>query len=292
VVVANESARDLVPGLALGVPVRQVLPASRLPEVLRSGEPEFDHQMLMGDTTVVTNRVPVMIDGKVAGVVASFRDRTELEQLNQELSNTLRYTDELRAQAHEFANTLQAVSGMIQLGRPEEAVELVQNVTDEYRQLVEALPRSVADPAVAALLLGKRARAEELHCRFTVDPGSSLTKPLPDTSLLVRVVGNLVDNALEAVQAVPLSSREVRVRMGGEAGQVSIEVADSGAGVPPELAREIFREGFSTKGSGRGIGLALVKRLVERAGGSIAVQPAPQGGALFRVLIPRPAEVK
>jgi two-component system, CitB family, sensor kinase len=287
VVVANESARELLPGLANGARVRDVLPNSRLPEVLHTGEPEFDQQMLMGDTTVVTNRVPVRIDGKVTGVVASFRDRTELERLNQELTNTLRYTEELRAQAHEFANTLQAVSGMIQLGQTEEAVEFVQEVTDEYRELVEALPRSVADPAVAALLLGKRARAEELRCRFTVDPASRLEPPLPDSTLLVRVVGNLVDNALDAVRDLPLGHREVRVTLAGDERMVCVAVADSGPGVPAELARQIFQEGFSTKGPGRGIGLALVERMLDRAGGEITVTPAPEGGALFRALIPR-----
>jgi sensor histidine kinase regulating citrate/malate metabolism len=224
--------------------------------------------------------------------VASFRDLTELERLTRELSDTLRYTEELRAQAHEFANTLQAVSGMIQLGNLEEAVEFIQDVTAEHRHLVEAMPRSIGEPAVAALLLGKRARAEELHCQFAVDPSSRLAGPVPDSAWLVRVVGNLVDNALEAVKSMPLDRRQVRVLISGQAGEIYIEVADSGPGVPQSLAQEIFREGFSTKGPGRGIGLALVKRLVERVGGQIEVAAALEGGALFRVRIPPLAEAQ
>jgi two-component system CitB family sensor kinase len=291
VVVANDTAREMLPGLEVGKPILEVLPNSRLPEVLQTGEPEFDQRMLVGDVTVVTNRIPVFIDGKVAGVVASFRDQSELDRLARELSDVRRYTESLRAQAHDFANTLQAVSGMLQLSQVDEAVDFIQEVTENQRELVEALPRSIGDPAVAALLLGKWARAEELHCLLAIDPTSLLEGSLPESSLMVRVVGNLVDNALEAVQRRPVGQRQIRVRMADEDGQVSIEVSDSGLGVPEEALGLIFREGYSTKGEGRGIGLALVKRLVDRAGGSIGIRMASEGGALFQVLLPRPKEV-
>lgn len=290
VVVANGTARELVPGLQVGAPIEQVLPNARMPEVLASARPAFDQRWLVDDITVVANVVPVRIGGRVTGAVVTFRDQSELERLTRELHSTRRYTEELRAQAHEFHNTLQAVSGMIQLGRPDEAVDFIQDVTDNYRQLVEAMPKSISDTAVAALLLGKRARAEELHCTFTLDPSSALEGRLPDSKLLVRVVGNLLDNALEAVAGLPLEERRVRVRLADADGMVCVEVADSGPGIPAALVAEIFREGFSTKAPGRGIGLALVKRLVERAGGLIHLGEAPEGGALFRVLLPRPAE--
>lgn len=291
VVVANATARQMVPGLTPGAHLTQILPTSRLPDVLRTGEPEFDQRMLVGDFTVVTNRIPVHIDGRVAGVVASFRDQSELDRLARELSDTRRYTDDLRAQAHEFANTLQAISGMLQLGQVEDAVDFIQETSEENRELVESLPRSIAEPAVAALLLGKRARAEELHCEFTVDPDSRLDGALPDANLMVRVVGNLVDNALEAVQDEPPNNRQVRVLLVGREEDVQIEVADSGPGVPESEVPRLFEEGYSSKGPGRGIGLALVERVVRQAGGRIEVGRAPEGGALFRVTLPRPKEV-
>ncbi len=290
VVVVNDTARNLVPGLVPGVDLLHVLPHSRLPEVLRSGEAEFDQRMLLGETTVVTNRIPVRINGQVAGVVASFRDQSELDRLARELSDTRRYTEELRAQAHEFANTLQAISGMLQLSQVEEAVDFIQEISEDHRQLVEALPKSVGDPAVTALLLGKRARAEELHVTLSVDAASQLEGSLPESSLLVRVVGNLVDNALEAVQERPEGERRVRVLLSGEPDRVYIEVADSGPGLEPDQIERVFEEGYSTKAAGRGVGLALVRRLVERIGGQIWVRRAPEGGALFQVIIPRPKE--
>ena len=292
VVVANDTARQMIPGLEPGANLLALLPNSRLPEVLRSGEPEFDQRMLVGETTVVTNRIPVRIDGEVAGVVASFRDQSELDRLARELSDTRRYTEELRSQSHEFANTLQVISGMLQLGQVDEAVDFIQEINEDHRHLVEALPKSVDDPAVAALLLGKRARAEELHVAFTIDPATLLTGPLPESNLLVRVVGNLVDNALEAVQEMPEGRRQVRVLLRGQDQQIAIAVSDSGPGVAPDIAEQIFAEGFSTKAAGRGVGLALVRRLVERAGGRVWVEQAHEGGALFQVILPRPEEAK
>lgn len=290
VVVVNQTARRMVPGLMPGVDLLSVLPNSRLLEVLKTGEPEYDHRMLLGETAVVANRIPVRIDGKVAGVVASFRDQSELERLSRELSDTRKYTEDLRAQAHEFANTLQAISGMLQLHQVEEAVDFIQAIGDDQRHLVEALPRSIGDAAVAALLVGKCAVAQELHVCLTVDPASYLDGPLPDSSLMVRIVGNLVDNALEAVRERPEAERHVRVRLWGEDQSISICVADSGPGVPPEAVEQIFIEGYSTKGTGRGVGLALVRRLVQRVGGQISLGHAPEGGALFEVLLPRPKE--
>lgn len=291
VVVANATAREMLPGIEVGRPILELLPNSRLPEVLSTGEPEFDQRMLVGDATVVTNRIPVFIDRKLAGAVASFRDQSELDRTVRELSDVRRYTEALRAQAHDYANTLQAISGMLQLGQVEGAVDFIQDVTEDQRELVEALPRSICDPAVAALLLGKWARAEELHCLFVVDSTSRLDGLLPESHLLVRVIGNLIDNALEAVQGRPLDERQVQIRLADEDGQVVIEVGDSGPGVAQAAVALVFTEGYSTKGEGRGIGLALVKRLVTRAGGSIDVGTAPQGGALFRVVLPRPKEV-
>lgn len=291
VVVVNQTARRMIPELVPGADLLKVLPNSRLLEVLKSGEPEYDQQMLLGETAVVANRIPVRINGKVAGVVASFRDQSELERLSRELSDTRRYTEELRAQAHEFANTLQAISGMLQLGQFDEAVDFIQETSDDHRQLVEALPRSLGDSAVAALLLGKRAVAQELHVSLRVDSASYLSGPLPDSNLMVRVVGNLVDNALESVGDRPKEERHVRVCLTAEPESIRIAVADSGPGIPPERIDRIFVEGYSTKGAGRGVGLALVRRLVDRVGGTIEVGRAPEGGALFTVTLPRPQEV-
>lgn len=290
VVVVNETARRMVPGLIPGADLLEILPNSRLLEVLKTGKPEYDHRMLLGETAVVANRIPVRINGKVAGVVASFRDQSELERLSRELSDTRKYTEELRAQAHEFANTLQAISGMLQLHQVDEAVDFIQEIGDDHRQLVEALPRSLGDSAVAALLLGKCAVAREFHVNLTVDPASYLDGLLPESNLLVRVVGNLVDNALEAVRDRPSRDRQVRVCLTGQPDCITIRVADSGPGVPPEAVDLVFVEGYSTKATGRGVGLALVRRLVDRVGGQIGLGRAPEGGALFEVVIPRPKE--
>lgn len=284
--IANETASRLVPGLVPGAPVLSVLPHSRLPHVLQVGEPEFDQEMLINDTIIVVNRVPVRIGDRITGVVATFRDRHELDRLYQELSDIRRYTDTLRAQAHEFANTMQAVSGMLQLGEYEEAVDFIQAVTAEHRELVEGLPETLHDPAVTGLLLGKWARAAELHCRLVIDASSKVDGKYENSALLVRILGNLIDNAFDAVQELPTEERKVRVHVSTIGGDVRIEVEDSGRSVPPGEAEHIFNKGFSTKGPDRGLGLGLVLRLVRNAGGAVHVRTSSLGGASFHVAIP------
>lgn len=284
--VANETASRLVPGLVPGAPILSVLPHSRLPHVLQTGEPEFDEEMLINDTLIVVNRVPVRIGDRITGVVATFRDRHELDRLYRELSDIRRYTETLRAQAHEFANTLQAVSGMLQLGEHEEAVDFIQVITAEHRELVEGLPEALHDPAVTGLLLGKWAQAAELHCRLLIDSDSKVDGKYLDSALLVRILGNLIDNAFDAVQELPAEERQVRVHVSTSDGDVRIEVEDSGRSIRPSKADHIFNPGFSTKGPNRGLGLALVLQLVRNAGGTVRVWTSSLGGALFHVAIP------
>lgn len=286
--VANETAKRLMPGLKPGAPVLSVLPHSRLPHVLQSGEPELDQEMLINDSLVLVNRIPVRIDDRITGVVATFRDRHELDHLYNELSDIRRYTETLRAQAHEFANTLQAVSGMLQLGEYEEAVEFIQVITAEHRELVEGLPETLNDPAITGLLLGKWAQAAELHCRLAIDSNSKIDGQYVDSAVLVRILGNLIDNAFDAVQDMPPEDRHVHVYVSAVDGNVRIEVADSGRSIPPSKAEQIFNPGFSTKGPNRGLGLALVLQLVRKAHGSVQVRTSSLGGALFSVHIPAP----
>ncbi len=293
ITVLNTQARRLLdlPEDALGKRVTDVIPNSRMPSVLETGEAQYDHDMILGDTVVVANRVPITIGGRVAGVVATFRDRTEIRRLGDQLSEVKRYAEALRSQTHEFANKMHAVSGLVQLGHYEQAIDYICAATSGHQNLVELLMRRVPDPTVAAIILGKYNRAAEQRVRLEVDEGSSLRslrdEPL-DSDMLVTVIGNLLDNALEAVKDLEPERRRVRLALSDEGGEVVIAVEDAGPGIPPENLRRIFEEGFSTKDSARrGIGLALVKRAVEHHGGRVTADSDPGRGARFVVRIPR-----
>lgn len=280
VMVVNQEARRIL-GLIddpVGHPVREVVPGSRLPEVLQGGEAQYDQEMILADRVVVTNRVPLRHDGQVVGVVASFRDRTELNRLAGELNAARRYSDALRAQAHEFNNRLHAVAGLLQLGALEEALEHIMRAQGQHQHLLDFLARAVPDPLVGAIILGKYNRAAELHVRLELDPQSRFdwAPGAFGSDLTVTILGNLLDNAVEAVQGLPQERRWVRLSLDDGGPEVRITVADGGPGVPVELREEIFTDGYSTKtGRGRGFGLALVRLLVSQAGGRIEIAADP-----------------
>jgi len=292
--VVNEEASALLglPPDAVGRPMAEVLPPSRLTEILASGEATFDQEMIVNDRVVVVNQMPVRYRGQSMGAVASFRDRTELQQLAGELNAVRRYSEALRAQAHEFRNRLHAVAGLIELGAADEALELIMRVQGSEQDLLDLLVRTVPEPMIQAIILGKYHRADELHVRFELDPGGRMERAPAalGVEMLVTVIGNLLDNAIEAVAGAPQPDRWVRLRLDDTGPEAVILVTDGGPGVSPELREVIFRDGYSTRrGERRGFGLALVRLLVAQAGGRITVEQEP---SRFCVTIPMEVEAR
>ncbi|MCG6658994.1 sensor histidine kinase [Halomonas campisalis] len=295
ITLVNQQARRFL-GLAparevLGQPIQEVVPNSRLLEVLERGEQQFDQQMWLGDHPVVVNRVPIRHAGEVEGAVATFRSRREIVELSQALTRASRDVDMLRAQAHEFSNKLYTISGLLQLERVDDALALIHQESERAQAQMTFLREHVADPVLSGTLLGKLTRAREMGVSLEIDEHSSLGTPLTESGqeVLMTVIGNLLDNACyAAAQAEHREDAEPRVRLFftdlGE--QLLIEVEDNGPGVPPPQAEAIFREGFSTKpGKHRGIGLALVSRLCREHGGAITLEESELGGAAFTVVL-------
>ncbi|WP_447894582.1 ATP-binding protein [Vreelandella sp. GE22] len=275
----------------LGQPIREVVPNSRLLEVLKNGEQEFDQQMWLGDHPVVVNRVPILDGDDIEGAVATFRSRREIIDLSQALTQASRDVDMLRAQAHEFSNKLYTISGLLQLERTQEALKLIHQETERAQAQMSFLIAHVADTVLSGTLLGKLTRARELGVALEIDEQSSLSQPLTPSGqeVMMSVVGNLLDNACFAALNGPLASTPtVRLFFTDLGEQLLIEVEDNGAGVAPEHASTIFDEGFSTKsGSHRGIGLALVARLCRQNGGAVTLEESELGGACFIAVLDR-----
>lgn len=287
VTVVNDEARRLlnIPSGVQGWPIQEVIPESGLPRVLRSGRSEADQSTHIHGRAIVVSRVPVHIRGRLAGAIATFRDQTELEDLARELQGAQSSADTLRAQAHEFANKLHTIAGMLELGWHDQAVAYITHTTRQQQELIDELPRRIADPGLVALLIGKASVASERGITFSLSPGSQLGPHAELHEVLPTVVGNLLENAFEAVDGQP--SREVVLDISDRDGDVRLEVRDSGQGVPPALVNRIFEAGYSTKSApqgGRGVGLALVRKLVTQHAGEIGVRN--DGGAVFTVRLP------
>lgn len=269
---------------ATGRPLEEALGSGRTADVLAGRVTGEDLVTVRGHRVLIANRMPTD-DG---GAVATLRDRTELERLGRELDSTRGLIDALRAQDHEHANRMHTLLGLLELEMHDEAVEFVTEVVGVHRATAEQVTEKVHDPLLAALLVGKATVAAERGVSLRISPDSLLPDRLVDPRELVTVLGNLVDNALDAAAGTP--DARVEIALHAEGRTAVLRVTDSGPGVPDEQRELIFTEGWTTKElpshGKRGLGLALVRRLAERQGGSARVADGPDGGAEFTVVLP------
>ncbi len=275
----------------IGMHVKEVFPETRMLDVLETGESQLDKILNHNDKEIIINRIPIVIGNKVTGVVSSFRDKSELDILTKKLSQVQKYSEMLRAQTHEYSNKLHTISGLIQIGALQEAIELIGSETSGYQNLINSLMDIVPDPVIAGTILGKYNKARELKIKMVVDPDSSMGN-IPKTikrENLVTIIGNILDNAFEAVLKQDPSKREVRLSMTDLGNDLIFEFDDSGKGLGPDLWQKIFVKGYSTKEQdGHGVGLYLVEKTVLRMGGNINVgHSSDLGGTAFTVIIPK-----
>jgi two-component system CitB family sensor kinase len=276
-----------LPADCVGRKVTQVLPQGRLLKFLSGGLKDQDEVLLAGDRVLVASRRAIQVRGQEVGHVATLRDTTELTGLSRGMG-VESLTDALRAQAHEFANRLHTIAGLLQMGRTEDAMKLIAQTSGVHQELTEALLEKVGDPVLGALLLAKAAVASERGIELRVSDDTVMTQSPLSSEELITLLGNLVDNGLDAA-ALSDGERWVSVSVTDEDSELVISVHDSGQGIPSSVNGQIFQEGFSTKSDPsrkrRGFGLALVRQVARRNGGDVTV--TNDGGALFTVRLPR-----
>lgn len=286
----NDEARKLLgaPGIHPRQPLVASLPEGRLRDLLSDPSRDLvDEPVFTDERALVVNRKAVRVGGTDLGSVITLRDRTAVVGLLGELNGIRNFADALRAQQHEHANRMHVVAGLLELGRPEEAAAYLSEVSATAAGIAETLKDGIGDPTVVALVLAKIAMASERGVRLEVEAGgSALDGGEVDPGLVVTVLGNLVDNAIDAVAGQgPEPGVKVSLTTDPDRALV-IEVADNGPGVADPVM--VFADGYSTKasvsGQERGMGLALVQKLVRRQGGEIVVHN--RGGAVFTVTLP------
>lgn len=212
------------------------------------------------------------------GSVTTLRDHTQLQELTGELETMTTLSDALRSQAHEFANRLHTIIALIELGRTDQAVELASSELALSQALADRLLSAVEEPVLLALLLGKAAQASERGIAFEIDLPDRLAATSVPARDLITIVGNLIDNALDAAAATPAPRVEVSITEASRC--LVVAVRDSGTG--PARPDRVFDLGVTTKrATGHGIGLALVRQTVTRLGGDIRVD-----GSTFEVTLP------
>tara|TARA_R110000824_G_scaffold6496_8_gene29970 strand:- start:3504 stop:5132 length:1629 start_codon:yes stop_codon:yes gene_type:complete len=274
-----------------GRPIWEILPESDLMSVLATGTPDFDREVWLRNRQMVVNRLPMRQGDDIIGVVASFRLRNELDQVSQQLTRIQQYADTLRSQTHEYSNKLHTIAGLIQLGAYTDALGLIGSEVSSHQALIHLLLEAVPDPIIAGCLLGKHNRAREMGLHLDIDPHSQMTD-LPDNlprEQLVSVLGNLIDNALEATRHHTGAHGRVQLSMTDLGHELIFEVEDQGPGIAPEVHHRIFEKGVTSKAGGEhGFGLHLVAQFLDVWGGSVTVENlGTSGGSRFTLYLPK-----
>ncbi|EPZ43584.1 sensor histidine kinase [Alicyclobacillus acidoterrestris] len=280
----------------IGQPIEHLAPSPHLLRVVQTGEPAYDEQVMISNQVVVANTVPVVNQrGETIGAVSSFRNKSELNRLSAELSQVRTYADALRAQTHEYSNKLYTISGLVQLERYQEAIQFITRESDVHQNLIRFVMDEIPDPMIGGLILGKFNRAQELKVTFELNRESSF-RDVPQTvdrDGLITIIGNLIDNAIEAVLSPTVTDKKVSVFLTDLGKDLVIEVEDCGVGIPDEYEQRIFDMGFSTKSEkNHGFGLALVKKAVDALHGQITFTGKQGCGTIFTVVIPKGYAVK
>ncbi|MCE1178143.1 MAG: ATP-binding protein [Micrococcales bacterium] len=286
ITLVNDIARRLLdfPEHAVGMALPDLRVNGRLLDVLTGVASDGrDEVAIRHGRVLVLNRMEVEQDSKPIGSVTTVRDRTELADLEREIGAFRSATQVLRAQAHEFSNQLHTISGLIQLGEHDEVVDYVAALSSARESLDLQITSRIRDNAIAALVLAKHAQAAERRVDLRVADDCDLDRLRPEDSAdVATVLGNLVDNAVDAVADLA-GERWVETGVHQDAATVRVVVRDSGPGVEPELTQEVFTRGFTTKvaeSGERGIGLALTRLVCTRRGGEVRVTNTPDG-AMF-----------
>ena len=252
-----------------------IYPDSTLDRILSSKRPEHNvHLRFLEGEHVMSDRIPIREDGRVIGVVVILRNITELTRLAQDLTGVRHMVEAMRAYTHEFMNKLHVILGLLQLGKPDKAEEYIKDVTKIQQRAVGAIMNSIEPAAVAALLVGKTSRCAELGIRLVLDPDSALQEDanIIPSDACVTVLGNLIENAIDALNTSVSDVKEITVSLQEEDSGLLICVEDTGPGMEPEVVKNIFQWGFSTKSRDRGTGLSLVREVVEAYQGEIRVE--------------------
>ncbi|MGD6775142.1 MULTISPECIES: ATP-binding protein [Bacillaceae] len=269
--------------------ITDIVPDTDIMEVARTGHAQENKEIYLSDKDIIVNRIPIKEKETVVGVVSSFRDKTDMKKLLHTLAEVKKYSEELRAQTHEFTNKLYVISGMLELGKFQEALDWIQKEYRINQAQNDIIFEKIKDEKLQAILLGKLAVASERKKLLQLDEESSV-QVLPSNikfSSLVAIIGNLLDNALDAVEEK--EDGMVSFSAIDYGNDLILEISDNGPGFPVGTIDLIFRKGYTTKQADqpRGFGLAIVKKEVEQLEGTVEVQRTPVNTTVFTVYLPK-----
>ncbi|RUL57158.1 ATP-binding protein [Lysinibacillus antri] len=291
ITVFNKMASEILgvgddPSLYIGKNIYDVIPDTRLPEIFFSGQRVLDQELFVNNHSILSNRVPILVNGKKVGAVAVFKDLTAFKQLAEELTGVKAFVQALRVQTHEYKNKLHTIAGLLHLGHTKQALEYLSQVKEEHDSVTKFLNERIYNENISGLLLSKISRGKELGITVNIDKESRFTK-FPeklDHHDFVILFGNLIENAFDSLIVIDKEEKELTISIDDNDGVLAIMISDSGIGMSDEVKAKIFENGFSTKAKeNRGIGLYLVNEIVNKGNGTIEVISEQNKGTTFLI---------
>ena len=273
----------------VGQPIQKICDPTVFENTLTVGEKEFGvHESRLENTNLLIDRIPIKKENDIIGAVGILHNREEYIKLMEDLAGTRYLVDSMRANNHDFTNKLHVILGLLQMEMYDKASAYIENITIVQRETISKIMSTITEPAVAALLIGKAARASELNVKFILEEGSVFSKsdyPIP-TETLITVIGNIVDNAFDAMNEANADydkPKELLLGIYSKQGSLLITANDTGIGIKQEDMDKVFLNGYSTKGNGRGTGLYQIKQMVNNLGGEITIESQFNAGTTVTV---------
>jgi two-component system, CitB family, sensor histidine kinase MalK len=291
ITLVNRSARQIFKKAGLskdpvGMKIYEYLPSTKLDPVLEKGKPELDEEQMINGVSILVNSVPLFVNGEVVGAISTFRDKTDVKQLAEQLTGVKTYAEALRSQSHEFMNRLHVILGMVQMKCYDELSEYIRAIVGHHNQELGNIAQHIKDPALAGFLMGKLSYAREEQVELNIDVHTVIPEPANPkmTHELITILGNLIDNAIEAMADSIDKTLDVTFHYSERF--LTMEVLDSGPGIPDEIQKSILEKGYSTKGANRGYGLYLVTKSIENLGGEMIIDSKSLLGTEIHITIP------
>lgn len=287
----NKSATQIFKkaGLAenpIGLKINEYLDSTQLHNVVELGRPEVDEEQNINGVKILVNRVPLYVNNQIVGAISTFRDKTEMSRLSEQLVGVKTYAETLRAQSHEFSNRLHVIMGMLQMENYEEVKQYIREIVSFSVQENVNISTQIKDAALAGFLIGKLSLAREKNIELTIHINEIVPEPHDNqlTHEIITVIGNLIDNSIDAL--ANQNSKIIKVKLNYTQQKLKIDITDSGEGLSSHMQQKIFEKGYSTKGDNRGYGLYLINESVKKLNGSINIDNDSDGYTKFIVEIP------
>ncbi len=275
-----------------GKSARDLLKRIPLDDIIKEGKTLVDVSAKIGSTVFILTAVPLLEDKTIIGAVLTFRKKSVVEEMANQLTGFKNYATALRAQTHEFMNKMHVIMGLIDMKAYDELKNFTQEIAYNRQSEVSYVVTRLKDITLSGFILGKISRSRELDIDFSLTDESELHGELdvPSVHDVVLIAGNIIENAFDALKNFE-GERIVNLSILDFDREIVIVVEDSGPGMSEETRKQIFQRGFSSKGeSGHGFGLYLVQQSINSLNGTITVESAPGEGSTFTVRLPTKKE--